>query len=157
MNLDYLKTYRDVVKLGSFSEVAKKLGISQPAVSFQIQRLERELSIRLIDRAQKTITMTEAGRRALRFAEAVEKEETRLLIDLDRLREEVIGELVIAASTIPGEYLLPAILSEFKAQHPAVMVRVAVFDSMTVISGIENGTYEVGFCGTVPQLSLIHI
>ncbi len=41
MNLDYLKTYLEVIRLGSFSEVAKKLAISQPAVSFQIQKLER--------------------------------------------------------------------------------------------------------------------
>ncbi|MFH1638904.1 MAG: selenium metabolism-associated LysR family transcriptional regulator [Chloroflexota bacterium] len=151
MNLDYLKTYRDVITLGSFSEAAKKLGISQPAVSFQIQRLERELGVRLIDRIQKTLTMTEAGKRVLAFAEAVEGETSLLVRDLDRLREEVVGELVIAASTIPGEYLLPVLLSEFKTQHPAVGVQVAVFDSLTVISLIENGTYEIGFCGTPPQ------
>ena len=40
MNLDYLLTYLEVVKLGSFSEVAKRLSISQPAVSFQIRKLE---------------------------------------------------------------------------------------------------------------------
>ena len=68
MNLAYLKTYLEVIKLGSFSEVAKKLSISQPAVSFQIQKLEQDLDVRLIDRSQKTITMTEAGKRLLRFA-----------------------------------------------------------------------------------------
>jgi DNA-binding transcriptional LysR family regulator len=70
MNIDNLKTFQEIVRLGSFSEVAKKLGISQPAVSFQIQKLEQELGMRLIDRAQRTITLTAAGKRLLRFAEA---------------------------------------------------------------------------------------
>jgi len=151
MNLDYLRTYLEVIKAGSFSEVARKLSISQPTVSFQIQKLERDLSVRLIDRSKKTIIMTEAGKRLLRFAEFVEEERARLLDDVEQLREEVVGDLVITASTVPGEFLIPAILSEFKVQHPAVGIRVAVSDSLTVINDVQNGAYEVGFCGAMPE------
>jgi DNA-binding transcriptional LysR family regulator len=151
VNLDYLRTYIDVVKLGSFSEVAKKLSMSQPAVSFQIQKLERDLGVRLIDRSQKAITMTEAGKRLLRFAEAVEEERDHLRRHLDQLREEVTGDLIIAASTIPGECLLPPILGEFKMLHPTVRAQVVVSDSLTVIGGVRDGAYEVGFCGIVPE------
>lgn len=151
MNLDYLRTYLEVIKAGSFSEVARKLSISQPTVSFQIQKLERDLGVRLIDRSKKTIIMTEAGKRLLRFAEFVEEERARLLDDVEQLREEVVGDLVITASTVPGEFLIPAILSEFKVQHPAVGIRVAVSDSLTVINDVQNGAYEVGFCGAMPE------
>ena len=151
MNLDYLRTYLEVIKAGSFSEVARKLSISQPTVSFQIQKLERDLSVRLIDRSKKKIIMTEAGKRLLRFAEFVEEERARLLDDVEQLREEVVGDLVITASTVPGEFLIPAILSEFKVQHPAVGIRVAVSDSLTVINDVQNGAYEVGFCGAMPE------
>lgn len=151
MNLDYLRTYLEVIKTGSFSEVARKLSISQPTVSFQIQKLERDLGVRLIDRSKKTIIMTEAGKRLLRFAEFVEEERARLLDDVEQLREEVVGDLVITASTVPGEFLIPAILSEFKVQHPAVGIRVAVSDSLTVINDVQNGAYEVGFCGAMPE------
>lgn len=150
MNLEYLRTYLEVVRLGSFSEVAKKLSISQPAVSFQIQKLERDLGVRLIDRGQKTIKLTDAGKRLLHFAEVVERERTRLMRDLDQLREEVTGNIVIAASTIPGEILLPPILGEFKALHPSVQARVDVSDSLTVISVVQTGDYDLGFCGTAP-------
>lgn len=149
--MDHLRTYIEVIKLGSFSEVAKRLSISQPAVSFQIHKLEHDLGVRLIDRSQKPIIMTEAGKRLLRFAEAVEEERAHLLNDLDKLREEVTGNLLIAASTIPGEFLLPVILSEFKAKYPAIEIQVSVSDSLTVISGVESGDYEVGFCGIAPQ------
>ncbi len=147
MNLDYLKTYLEVIRLGSFSEVAKKLSMSQPAVSFQIQKLERDLGVRMIERSQKALTMTEAGKRLLRFAESVEEERDHLQHDLDQLREEVTGNLVVTASTIPGEFLLPSILSAFKALHPAIRAQVVASDSLTVISGVRDGAYEVGFCG----------
>jgi len=151
MNLDYLRTYIELVKLGSFSEVARKLSISQPAVSFQIQKLERELGVRLIDRSQKTITVTAAGRRLLQFAESVEGERQHLKHDLDQLREEVTGDLLIVSSTIPGEFLLPSLLAGFKALHPAVRAQVAVSDSLTVINGVRDNAYEVGFCGIAPE------
>lgn len=151
MNLDYLRTYLEVIKLGSFSEVAKRLSISQPAVSFQIQKLEQELGVRLIDRSQKAITMTEAGKRLAQFAESVEEAREHLRHDLDRLREEVAGNLIVTASTIPGEFLLPPILAEFKALHPAIRVQVVISDSLTVIAGVRDATYEVGFCGIAPE------
>ena len=151
MNLDHLKTFQEVVRLGSFSEVAKKLAISQPAVSFQIQKLEHELGMRLIDRTQRTITLTVAGKRLLRFAESVESERERLQNDLEQMREEVSGELLIAASTIPGEFLLPPLLAKFKQMHPAVRIQVDISDSLTVINGVRNNSYEVGFCGMAPE------
>ncbi|MBM3156976.1 MAG: LysR family transcriptional regulator [Chloroflexi bacterium] len=156
MNIEYLKTFLEVVRLGSFSEVAKKLSISQPAVSFQIQKLERDLGVRLIDRGQKKIALTDAGKRLLRFAEAVEKEDSRLRRDLDQVREEITGDIVIAASTIPGEVLLPPILGEFRALHSSVCSRVEVSDSLTVIARVQGGDYDVGFCGIAPEGKELH-
>jgi len=147
MNLNYLKTFSEIIKLGSFSEAAKVLSISQPAVSFQVRKLESELGVTLIDRSQKVITITEAGRRLLSFVEYVEKERYKLMQDLDILRDEVIGDLVIVASTIPGEFILPSVLGSFKAANPSIRAQVMVSDSMDVISGVVGGGYDVGFCG----------
>jgi len=151
MNLEYLRTYTEVIRLGSFSEVAKKLSISQPAVSFQIQKLEQELGVRLIDRRQKKLVMTEAGKRLQVFAELFDKEHQTLVHDLEHLREEVTGNLVIAASTIPGDFILPSILSEFKRHHPAVDIQVAVTDSARVIEAVKSDEYDIGFCGVSPE------
>lgn len=150
MNLDYLITYLELIKLGSFSTVAKKLSISQPAVSFQIQRLEHDLGVRLINRSRKKITMTDAGKRLLKFATTIKEERNQLLNDLDRLRQEVTGALSIVASTIPSEFLLPPILGEFMTLHPAISAQVTIRDSLTVIADVRDGSYEVGFCGIAP-------
>jgi DNA-binding transcriptional LysR family regulator len=151
MNLDHLNTYIEVVKTGNFSEVAKKLGISQPAVSFQIQKLEQDLGVRLIDRKQKKVTLTEPGKRLLAFAQKVHDEYSDMLEDMNQLREDVTGNLFISASTIPGDFILPPLLSEFKTLHPSVQIQVAVSDSGQVIEDVENGTYDVGFCGIMPE------
>ena len=151
MNLDYLRTYLEVTRLGSFSEVAKKFSITQPAVSFQIQKLEQDLGVRLIDRGQKMIAMTEAGKRLHRFAETVRDERARLIHDIEQLREKVIGNLIISASTIPGDFILPVIVSEFETLHPAITAQIAISNSATVIDGILNGAYDVGFCGITPE------
>jgi len=151
VNIEHLYTFQEVVRLGSFSEVAKKLGITQPAVTFQIQKLEQELGIKLIDRSQKAIIPTAAGRRLLLFAETVDIEREHLQRELDRMREDVAGDLLIGSSTIPGEYLLPPLLARFKQQHAAVRIQVDISDSVRVISGVRAGTYEVGFCGIPPE------
>jgi DNA-binding transcriptional LysR family regulator len=151
MNIEHLRTFREIARLGSFSEVARELGISQPAVSFQIQKLEQELGIRLIDRSQKTITLTKAGERMLHFAEAVNEVQEKLQGDLEQMREDVSGDLLIGASTIPGEYLLPKLLAVFKQRHPAVKIQVDISDSLTVMSRLRDNTYEVGFCGIAPE------
>ncbi|MCL2150489.1 MAG: LysR family transcriptional regulator [Dehalococcoidia bacterium] len=151
MNLDYLKTYLLLVKMGSFSAVAKKLSISQPAVSFQIQRLEQDLGIRLLNRSQKRITLTEAGKSLLSFAQTVRHEEGRLLQDIEHLRDDVGGELRVAASTAPGELIIPALVGEFISCHPAVRAQILVMGSMAVITGVHDGSYEVGICGMPPN------
>jgi DNA-binding transcriptional LysR family regulator len=151
MNLEYLRTYIEVIKAGSFSEVAKRLLISQPAVSFQIQKLEQELGVRLIDRRQKKLVMTEAGKRLLAFAKLFDNEHQTLVRDFEHLREEVSGNLVIAASTMPGDFILPPILGEFKRQHPAVNIQVAATDSAGVIEMVKGGEYDIGFCGVLPE------
>jgi DNA-binding transcriptional LysR family regulator len=151
MNIEQLYTFQEVARLGSFSEVAKKLGISQPAVSFQIQKLEQELGIRLIDRSQRAVVLTEAGKRLLDFAASVGTEREQLRHDLDHMRDEVAGDLYLMASTIPGEYLLPPLLARFKQLHPAVKIQVDVSDSLTVIDRITDNSGAIGFCGIAPE------
>jgi len=150
MNLEYLKTYIALVKLGNFSEVAKKFSLSQPAISFQIQKLEHDLGARLINRSQKRITLTDAGKRLLEFANTVIVESDKMFDDLDKLRQEISGELIIVASTIPSEFMLPPLLSEFIKLNPAVKAKLETRDSLTAIAGLQDGTYEIGFCGIVP-------
>ncbi len=150
MNLDYMQTLLALVRLGSFSAVAKESGMTQPAISFQIQKIEQTLNVRLLNRSSRKVSLTDAGKRVLKYAEIADIEYQKLLRDLEILREELVGELSIASSSTPGEYIVPALLGKFINEHPAITSSVEVMDSQTVLEGVSNGTYEIGFCGSVP-------
>lgn len=151
MNISFLETFLEVVRLGNLSEAAKVLGLSQPGVTLQIQRLEREVALRLLDRTERGVNLTRAGQRFLRFAETVVEEQRRLLRDLDEMRHEVSGTLRIGAGTIPGEFLLPVMLSEFRERYPAASAVVTVGPSLIILDRVRSGDLELGFTGTPPE------
>ncbi|MFQ6058375.1 MAG: selenium metabolism-associated LysR family transcriptional regulator [Anaerolineae bacterium] len=147
LSTSYLKSFLEIVKRGSFTEAAKGLRVTQPAVSLQIQRLEAELGTTLFERRESGVVLTPAGEEFYRFAQKVMAERERMLDRLAQLREEVYGELILAASTVPGEYILPRILSGFKARYPAVDITVSISDSAIVLDRLVADECHFGFVG----------
>jgi DNA-binding transcriptional LysR family regulator len=140
-----LQVFHAVAKQLSFTKAAEALSMTQPAVTFQIRQLEEHFSTRLFDRAHGSISLTEAGRMALDYAERI----LALTAELDtRLRElsaQVAGPLLIGASTTIAEYLLPQILGEFKSRHPAVIPRLLVANSEAVQNRVAERSLDLGF------------
>lgn len=151
MNLDYLRSFLEITKRGSFSEAAKALGLSQPAVTFQIQRLERELAVRLLERREGRVGLTPAGEAFARFAQQVMAAQEALHRHLDAITEEVSGRLNLAASTVPGEVLLPRILGDFVRRYPAVETSVTISDTEAVADQVVQGACDAGFVGAAVE------
>jgi DNA-binding transcriptional LysR family regulator len=147
VNIGYLRTFLELVNRGSFTEAAKVLGVTQPAVSLQIQRLEAELTTTLLERRESGVVLTPAGEEFHRFAQKVMAEQKRMMDKLAQLREEVYGDLILAASTVPGEYILPRILSGFKARYPMVGITCAISDSAIVLASLIADECHFGFVG----------
>ena len=149
MNVAQLRTFVAVVEKGSFSEAARALEISQPAVTMQVQALEAALATTLLDRRYRRVDLTESGRALLPHAK-------RILEQLDEAREEisslsgsVSGQLTISASTTPGDYIVPRLLGGFAAEYPEVSVSIDVHDTSEVIDAIEAGRAQLGVTGAV--------
>lgn len=146
-DLPHLETFAEAAERSSFTAAARALGLTQAAVSQRIQLLERELGVSLFRRIGGRVELTDVGRKLHDYA--------RRILDLHReARREVAGkeppvtgELAIAASSVPGEHLLPALLASFGARHPHVRVRAAVSDSAAVIGLVESGGVSVGLVG----------
>ncbi len=158
--LPHLDTFVEAAERASFTAAARAVGVTQAAVSQRVQALERELGVPLFRRAGGKVELTDAGRRLHDYA--------RRILDLHRAaREEVTGretpvagELVIAASSIPGQHLLPALLAAFGAKHPHVRVKAAIGDSAAVIGRVERGEASVGLVGRRdddPHLEFRHL
>lgn len=145
--LPFLDTFARAAELSSFTAVAQALGLTQAAVSQRIQALEQSLGRSLFHRQGGRILLTEAGRQLYPFAQ-------RILLLHQEAREQVTGQKVpvagdlhLAASSIPGEHLLPADLSGFRKQYPHVQVRVAITESQTVLQQVEQGQAQLGLVG----------
>jgi DNA-binding transcriptional LysR family regulator len=147
VNISQLRTFVAVIESGTFSEAARVLGISQPAVTMQMQALEAELGATLLDRRYRRVDLTEAGRLLLPRAQQIlaELDETREAIE--GLSGTVTGHLVLAASTTPGVYVLPRLLGSFVAAYPEVGVTLNVHDTAEVVSAVEAGEAQLGVTG----------
>ena len=136
-----------VYKTGSVTKAAAVLHTSQPTVSEHLQNLEHSLGCHLFDRAGRGVQPTaEAGLlypRALAILEDID----RLKDDLAAARRRIAGELLLGASSIPGEYFLPAIAAAFKKGHPDVTFDIRIADSAAIVRAIAAGELLAGIVG----------
>lgn len=120
-----LRAFCQTVRLGSVSRAAEALYVSQPAISLQLQALERELGVKLLERSGRRLVPTREGEALYALARP-------LVEGIDGLpsvfRREIggldAGELTVAANSSTLLYLLPRIVDAFRRQHPHVRLRL---------------------------------
>lgn len=147
MNLQHLKTFISVIDTGSFSAAARALGLSQPAVTQHIKGLELDVGASLISRRYRRVELTDAGRVLLPVAKSVLVELETARHNIASLEGDVSGQLVVAASTTPGVYMVPRVLGDFLAQHPQVGITLCVSDSTLVAERVASGEASLGITG----------
>ena len=140
-----LQVFHAVAKHLSFTKAAEALFMTQPAVTSQIRQLEEHFGTRLFDRAQGGILLTDAGTIAFEYAERLLALSAELDTRLKELDGQVAGPLLIGASTTIAEFLLPLILGEFKARHPAIVPRLFVANSEAVQGRTADRSLDLGF------------
>jgi DNA-binding transcriptional LysR family regulator len=104
----------------------------------QIQALEADLGATLLDRGYRNTVPTEAGAALLPRAVAILADLHAARAELDALGDNVGGHLVIAASTTPGQYVLPGLLGRFLGRYPDVRVTLNVLDSAAVSEAVQG-------------------
>jgi len=145
--LPHLVTFATVAERGSFTATAADLGITQAAVSQRIAVLENELHVSLFNRRAGRISLTEAGQRLYPYARKILDLHGQARTDIRGFQPTVAGDLPIAASSVPGECFLPALLTAFHEAHPSVHVRATVSDSGSVMQDVEKGQAMLGLVG----------
>ena len=157
MNINYFKTFITVVEKGSFSDTAKALSLSQPAISFQIQSVEKEYGQTLLDRSGAKVQLTEAGKIFFNYAKQILKLNRALSEAIDELQGVVRGHLALGASTIPGEYIVPKILGQFIKEFPNVEPALEISDTAVILNKIEEHEIDIGFIGASPEPNNLQI
>jgi len=153
MNPNLLQAFLAVSRHRSFTRAAADLFISQPAVSRQIQQLERELGVALFEKIGKSLHLTDAGRTLADEAESA-------LGNLGRIVEAVrahaapsVGRLRIGAATTPGLYMLPTPLGDFLREHPGVELSYLIEPSDQIVRRVVANEIDVGFIGATVEAS----
>jgi DNA-binding transcriptional LysR family regulator len=145
--LPHLETFARAAELCSFTAAARALGLTQAAVSQRIAALEQELAVPLFQRRGGRVLLTEAGRRLHGFAGRIFELHRQAREEVTGMAQPLTGELSLAASSVPGEHLLPGLLDEFRHKYPHVQVRAAVGDSAAVLGQVEHGQADLGLVG----------
>src|SRR5579859_2754821 len=155
MNLHQLRIFCSVVEQNSYTRAAETLFMTQPAVSLQIQALERSLQVKLLERVNQQFVLTEAGQALYQCALPMlnaEKEAERVLAEI---RGATRGRLVVAANTTGGMYIVPPLLAEYKEQHPDSELLLQIDATDRLIERARQGIIDLGFaCGTIAQPEL---
>ncbi|MEK6530598.1 MAG: selenium metabolism-associated LysR family transcriptional regulator, partial [candidate division NC10 bacterium] len=147
MDARQLEIFVKVAELGSFSKAAGALFLTQPTVSEHIRGLEEELGVRLLDRLGRGAAPTKAGQLLLGYARRILELHREARQALDQFQGRMSGELVVAASTIPGEYVLPALIGRFKEKYPDIAISLLIGDTQRVVEWVLEGRAELAVAG----------
>lgn len=147
MELRYLEIFNKVVELKSFSKAADVLYLTQPTVSSHIKALEDELEIKLLDRLGREIMPTKAGNILYNYAKEIVRLKKEAKQALEQFLGKMKGNLEIGGSTIPGEYILPSLISKFKKSYPEIIITLRIRDTKDVAALVLEGKVEIGVVG----------
>lgn len=147
MDLRHLETFVKIAELSSFTKAAEELYITQPTASKQMLDLEAYLGVRLIDRTKRQVTLTRAGEILLKYGRDFMALRKETLDAMEAFKGLKRGIVVIGASTIPGIYILPHMLTMFRETYSGIRIKLIVGDSKDIMDKMEQGSIDVGFTG----------
>ncbi len=151
MEFRQLEYFCTISELENFTRTAQVLHVSQPSVTKAIKALEAELSLTLIDRSQKHVTLTEEGRAFLIHAQRIMKELEETRQDMLRFRRESRGTIHFGIPPMVEAYLFPDLFVRFRAAFPDISLDVQEYaDSQEVLERAELGELDFGIVLTEP-------
>jgi DNA-binding transcriptional LysR family regulator len=139
-----LKVFCTVAETKSFSKTSEIIHLTQPAVSLQVQALEEIYETKLFDRSSNTVTLTPAGEVVYKYAKEI--------LNLYANAQKVVGELTglvkgsisIGASSTIGNYVLPAVITDFRKTHPKIKIHLLVGNTKRVVELLNSGNVDLG-------------
>lgn len=148
MRFVQLRAFHHVAIHGGFSRAAEALGLTQPAISDQVRKLEAEYDIRLFDRQKKQIRLTPAGRDLLEITNRLFEVKARALEYLSEAQTLRTGRLNIVADS--AHHILH-VLTPFRRAYPRISVTVRSGNTASVLERLASYEADIGVIGEVPD------
>ncbi len=148
-----LESFVAVLEKGSISSAAAFLGVSQPAVSKHIAKLEEDLGVKLFKRGHRCSVLTPEGEIVYKYATRIQNSLSDVRREIAETSDEVSGHITISASSIPGDFLLPEILVDFNSIYPNVSIEVMISDSQKAVENLVNHESDIAIVGQEKHLA----
>ena len=142
MDIKALHIFIEVAELGSFTKAGDKLGYSQPTVSFQIKQLEKELGTSLFDRIGHTVSLTDAGRDALRYAQHICHLSQEMILDTAGHREPA-GILRLGMPDSLCEPLIAGHFHAFRNHYPQISLQIFTGDTEHLLMFLDHNEADL--------------
>ena len=124
MNLKRLEYFCQLAVLGNFTRAAQAVGIAQPALTVAIQKLEQEVGLKLINRADKNSLLTAEGGVLYKLATQLLSQAKQVELELEELKELERGTIRFGVSSMMGSYYFPKILTKFQQKYPKIKIHL---------------------------------
>ncbi len=144
LNLDYLRTFLDVLESGSFSATAKRMDLTQPAVSVQVRQLEKRLGVRLVERTGRAVRPTAAGVELAENAARIDALVSAAVEGMARHATGVVGRVRIGTGATACIFLLPPVLRDLRRRFPTIEITVSTGNTADIARAIDDNTIDVG-------------
>lgn len=145
MNLHHLSVFFTIAESGSLTACARKLHISQPALSRELKAFEARLGVTLFERHVKGMRLTQAGEVLRRYAARLFEIEHAAEAAMREIAGAASGRLALGASNTIGTYVLPSVLARFRRERPEVQVTLFVGNTEQVSQGVSDTRFMLGF------------
>lgn len=143
LSLDQLEAFAAVVELGGFSAAAARLNLTQPAISFQIRRLETRLGVRLVERVGRQAQPTAAGLDLVPHIRRIDAAVAAAVAAMAARTQGVAGRVRLGTGATACIYLLPPVLSDLRRRFPAVEIVVRTGNSRDILAEVERNSLDV--------------
>ncbi len=144
VDLAALAAFRIAAAEGSYAAAGRALGITQAGAAARVHELERALGVRLLERHGRRLRLTPAGETLLDYAARI----LALAAEAEaRVRAATEQRVCVAASTVPGTYVLPRLLGRFRQEHPGIAVEVETLDSAGAVDRLLAGACDLALTG----------
>lgn len=153
MNLHALRLFHVIATTGSVTRAAELLNISQPAITAQVKKFERELSLTLLQPKGRGIALTEAGKELVPLAKRLFSVELQIEQFCQDFRSGSRGHIRLAATYLPSHFLLPAWLARYKQQYEGVEMSITTTNSSDALKQLLNMEVDIAIYGGLPEES----
>lgn len=148
--------FRIVARIGSVTGAANELFISQPAVSAHLKTIEQRCGEPLFDRTPRGVTLTTVGQEVLEQVNRLFALYEELPEIVEASRGKISGEIIVAASSTPGTYLVPELLRQFQELYPEAKPSLMVGDTAEVLGWLHEYRVPLGVVGELHAGSGLH-